>query len=60
MFKSFAAISKANVDFYSAHPVAHTVITVTSTIAALVVLNTAAKLAAHPQTVNIYYTKEES
>ena len=58
MFKSFSDLAEANVKFHAEHPTASTVLAVTSTVAALVVINTVAKLAAHPKTVNIYYTKE--
>lgn len=60
MFKSFAELKQAHVKFRCEHPVASATITVTGTLAALMVLNAAAKLSQHPQIVNIYYTKSES
>lgn len=57
MFKSFSDLAAANAKFHTEHPTASTVIAVTVTIAALVVVNSAAKLAASPKTINIYYPK---
>ena len=59
MFKSFSKLSQANADFHSNHPVASTALAVTCTFVAIVVVNTAAKLAAHPSTVNYYLVQKD-
>jgi hypothetical protein len=58
MFKAFADLSKANVEFHNQHPVASTALAVTSTIAALVIINTASRLIGRTQIVNIYYQEK--